>query len=357
MSTFPRVTFGMIVLNGEPFVRYNLRALYPFAHEIIVVEGAAPAAAAIATPDGHSRDSTLETLRRFKAEEDPDDKLIIITRDGFWSEKDEMSQAYAKRATGDYLWQIDSDEFYHPEDMQRVLEMLKHDPDITVVSVKEITFWGGPDVICDGWYLRRGAENCFRVFKWGEGYTYVTHRPPTVHDAQGRDLRSLKWIQAPEMTRRGVIMYHYSLLLPRQVMEKCEYYGKVDWEKRTQALQWAQDTFMGLDKPFRVHNVYAYPSWLERFHGKHPPSINAMWHDLQTGQGGFELRQTEDVERLLRSPRYRLLRFVITYADYPARWIKSIRENKKVRHGYLGVRVRVLRVLRWLGIRAFEQNG
>lgn len=27
----PRVTFGMIVLNGEPFVRYNLRALYRFA--------------------------------------------------------------------------------------------------------------------------------------------------------------------------------------------------------------------------------------------------------------------------------------------------------------------------------------
>ena len=38
------VTFGMIVLNGEPFVRYNLRALCPFGHQIIVVEGAAPAA-------------------------------------------------------------------------------------------------------------------------------------------------------------------------------------------------------------------------------------------------------------------------------------------------------------------------
>lgn len=41
MSHQPRITFGMIVLNGEPFTRYNLRALYPFAHEIIVVEGAA----------------------------------------------------------------------------------------------------------------------------------------------------------------------------------------------------------------------------------------------------------------------------------------------------------------------------
>ena len=39
MVDLPRVTFGIIVLNGEPFTRYCLRALYAFAHEIIVVEG------------------------------------------------------------------------------------------------------------------------------------------------------------------------------------------------------------------------------------------------------------------------------------------------------------------------------
>ena len=92
----PKVTFGIIVLNGEPFTRYCLRSLYPFAHEIIVVEGAAPAAAKVATPDGHSTDGTLETLYRFKAEEDPEDKVVIITREGFWREKDEQSQAYAR---------------------------------------------------------------------------------------------------------------------------------------------------------------------------------------------------------------------------------------------------------------------
>jgi hypothetical protein len=37
----PLISFGMIVLNGEPFLRYNLRVLYPFAHQIIVVEGPA----------------------------------------------------------------------------------------------------------------------------------------------------------------------------------------------------------------------------------------------------------------------------------------------------------------------------
>jgi hypothetical protein len=86
----PRVTFGIIVLNGEPFTRHVLRSLYPFAHEIIVVEGSAPGGRNVATPQGHSSDGTLETLRRFQAEEDPAGKVSIVTAedeghpDGFW---------------------------------------------------------------------------------------------------------------------------------------------------------------------------------------------------------------------------------------------------------------------------------
>ena len=115
----PRVTFGDHRPQRRAVHRYTLRSLYPYAHEIIVVEGAAPGAVNIATPDGHSRDGTLEVLRRFKADEDPDGKVTDRDRrgrrspDGFWpGEKDEQSRAYATRATGDYLWQVDIDEFY-----------------------------------------------------------------------------------------------------------------------------------------------------------------------------------------------------------------------------------------------------
>ena len=98
----PRISFGMIVLNGEPFLRYNLRSLYPFAHEIIIVEGAVPGASLVATEDGHSIDGTLAALKSFKSSEDPENKIRIIQKDGFWREKDEMSFAYAENATGDY---------------------------------------------------------------------------------------------------------------------------------------------------------------------------------------------------------------------------------------------------------------
>lgn len=161
----PRITFGIIVLNGHPFTRDRL-ALYPFAHQIIVVEGATKNAAAIAGSDGHSTDGTLETLRDFKVREDPQDKLIIVTAEdeghpnGFWpGEKDEQSRAYARRATGDYLWQVDVDEFYKSRDMQAVLDMLRDRPDITAVSFKQIAFWGGFEYVTDGWYLRRARTS------------------------------------------------------------------------------------------------------------------------------------------------------------------------------------------------------
>lgn len=319
----PKITFGIIVLNGEPFIRYNLRALYPFAHQIIVVEGAALAAAGIATQGGHSIDTTLDTLHHFKTNEDPENKLLIVTAedeghiDGFWpGEKHEQSQAYAKRATGDYLWQIDADEFYKREDMQTVLELLQQNPDISAVSFKQITFWGGFDYITDGWYLRRVAVNIHRVFKWGIGYRYITHRPPTIIDPTGTELRSQKWISGHTLARQGIIMYHYSLLLPRQVTQKCDYYASVDWGQFEKSRQWAQDVFQNLRHPYRVHNVYDSPSWLERFTGSHPEQIDAMRRDIVTGEIDVELRQTDDIEAQLRSLPYVIGRYYLKLLGY-----------------------------------------
>jgi hypothetical protein len=312
-ANWPRVTFGIIVLNGEPFTVHVLRSLYRFAHEIIVVEGSAPSAHNIARPDGHSSDGTLEQLRRFKKEEDPERKIRLVTAedeghpDGFWpGEKHEQSRAYASRATGNYLWQVDIDEFYLADHMTRVLDMLAADPSITAMTFKQITFWGGLQYWVDGWYLRRGATYYHRLFKWGPGYTYSTHRPPTVLDEAGRDVRTLRWLSGEETARLGIRLYHYSLLLPKQVIEKCDYYSQAAWAKRAGALEWAQEAWMQLNRPYRVHNLYDHPSWLERFSGEHPSEVVRMVEDLQSDGGHDALRRTDDVERLLASPRYRL---------------------------------------------------
>lgn len=319
MPRIPRISFGLIVLNGEPFTTYCLRSIYPFAHEIIVVEGAVRAAAAVATQGGHSTDGTLESLHRFKEREDPNHKLTIVTREGYWNEKDEMSQAYAQRATGDYLWQVDVDEFYRPKDMQSVLEMLTADPTIAAVSFKQLQFWGGFDYVVDGWFLKTGPEQVHRIFRWGPGYTYAIHRPPTVRDADGFDVRRGTCVMGYTLARRKIYLYHYSLVFPSQTIEKSRYYGEAQWAARVKSFEWAQEVFLDLKRPFRAHNVYQYPGWLERFQGSHPRQIEALRADLREGRVRIATRPTEDIERLLASRRYALGRSVLKLST-PLAW-------------------------------------
>ena len=341
-SVRPRITFGMIVFNGEPFTRYCLRGLYPFAHQIIVVEGACKGAATMATPDGHSSDGTVQALGRFKAEEDPDDKLTVVTAEddghpnGFWpGEKDEQSRAYARRATGEYLWQVDVDEFHKPEDMQAILDMLNGDPAITSVPIPVLTFWGGFGYLVDGFWLRRFqlkyGGGYPRLFKWGSGYQYAGHRPPTVLDEQGRNLRSGHSAAGRELARRGIFMYHYSLLFPKQMTEKCEYRGSNPYFKSADARRWGQDSYLKLCRPFRVFYIYSEPSWLERFRGTHPPQIAAMRQDIRTGRLRVDLRRTDDIERLLRSPAYCVRRGAVKFWEvFERHWNGSWRPWRRL---------------------------
>src|SRR4030095_8595223 len=96
----------------------------------------------------------------------------------------------------------------------------------------------------------------------------------------GQDLSKLRWMTLDRIASKSVRLYHYSLLFPKQVMEKCEYYRNVDWTSRKEAVDWANEVFVQLKQPYRVHNVYQYPGWLDRFHGKHPAQIEELKKDL-----------------------------------------------------------------------------
>ncbi len=341
MTQGPRVSFGIIVLNGEPYTRYCLRALYPFAHQILVVEGACHRARASASADGHSIDGTLEVLQRFQELEDPERKIQIITKQGYWSEKDEQSQAYAERATGDLLWQVDIDEFYQPEDMQAVLDLLSAEPRIKAVSFKAREFWGGFDYWTDGWYLRRGAEIFHRLFRYGPGYTYATHRPPTVLDPQGHDVRRLGYLDGQRLFNQlGVVLYHYSYVFPAQVLAKSEYYSHFGWDISSGANKWASETFLRLKRPYHVHNAYTQPSWLVRFTGSHPPQIKAMMADIAAGDVKVQCRRTDDIEALLNSSWYGLGVSALKAAELPLRPAYWCRRSAIMTAGLLKRRLR-----------------
>lgn len=309
---FPKVTFGIIVLNGEPFTRYCLEALYPHAWEIIVVEGAAESARDFATEQGYSRDGTLETLKYFKENSDPENKVKIVTKEGFWASRDEQSQAYANEATGDYLWQVDIDEFYLPDAIEKVRGMLMNDPTITGASFQWINFWGNEKTIVDGWFLRSGGGNVNRLMKWGDGYTYGKHwRGPRSYNPDGQDMTQINWVSAEAMARAGIRMYHYSLVFPHQVLHKSTIYkdGTDPTFFHHESDSWATNVWLHLKRPFDVHNRYGQPAWLERFKGDSPSASLAMFNDIRSGQVSCRMRAEEDIEQLLSSVSYQIKRW------------------------------------------------
>ena len=194
----------MIVVNGEPFIKYNLENLYPHAHEILIVEGAVEKYKHAATSDGHSLDDTVKIIREFP---DPENKIKLIQCNGFWPEKDEMSNAYMERCTGDYIWQIDVDEFYHPEDIEKVRQFLIDNPDVTRIDIQTINFWHSFKAIMQGASYCFGADKFRRIFKFKPGYRFKTHRPPTVMDSDGIVCCDEKVVTAEELVNKIKCLY------------------------------------------------------------------------------------------------------------------------------------------------------
>lgn len=304
-----KVTFGILALNAQPFLEYNLRALYPFAHQIVVAEGAALAAKNLARTDGHSLDGTLEMLQEFKDKHDPANKLLVVSAadagytDGFWPEKDEMSQAYAERATGDWLWQVDSDEFYLESDLAAMLDLLDEHPQVAGYSFPYVEFFGSFNSVITGiWHLKQFSR-VQRIFKWGAGYRYISHRPPTVVSDKGQEL-ALRRVGDAAPEGRKMLMYHYSYVLPKQAQQKVEYYSNVSWsEAFRKNKQWYDQQYMRLKNPMRLGELGGL-QWLERFEGKHPEAIVKLQEDLLSGRISEPQRPVQDIESLLDSSWY-----------------------------------------------------
>lgn len=315
-KTIPRITFGIIVLNGEPFAKYCLRQLYPFAHEVIVVEGGSRSAIDQAL-EGHSIDGTLEALQQFKEQEDPENKVQIITKDSFWEEKDEQSQAYAERATGDYLWQIDIDEFYKAKDIQAICKLLYEEPSIDGIGFRLMNFWGSFDTVVDSWIVRRSERNwggIRRLFRWGKGFRYTAHRPPTVYDGGGRNLRNGYWITGKDMAKRGIYCYHYGMIFEKQAQQKVSYYQNM-FKSHQNMKDWYENVFLDVNKPFHIVHGTELPGWLKRYTGSHPEQVVLLQKELKKMGGTFKQGNKEAITKVLSSNFYRLGCFFLGVAE------------------------------------------
>ena len=146
----------MIVFNGDYVLRQCLEAAYPFAEQILIAEG--PVKYWQERGYSTSTDMTNEILNTFP---DPDGKIKVVHAQ--FSEKDEQCNAYMPHLSDniDYLWQIDSDELYKKEDIEKMIQILEEEK-FTSVDVRSTSFYGGLERYIGGFERKKG--NFYRIF-------------------------------------------------------------------------------------------------------------------------------------------------------------------------------------------------
>lgn len=175
MDYVPRISGYLTTYNcvaqNYPFAE-SIKSMLGFCNEVVVV-------------DGGSTDGTWEKLNEWAAEES---KLVLrqIVRD--WNHPrfavfDGAQKAEARAlCTGDFLWQMDSDEVVHENDYEKIKNIVKKFPKgVELLALPVVEYWGSSekvrvDVNPWKWRLSRNNKN-------------ITHGIPKQHrrtDEEGR---------------------------------------------------------------------------------------------------------------------------------------------------------------------------
>jgi len=281
-----KITFGMIVLNGDQVLEETLSSVYPYAHQILIAEGPV----GYWQQQGHttSTDGTNEILDNFP---DPDNKIKIVHSQ--YLEKDDQCNAYMEFLDDetDYIWNLDCDEVFKPEDIEKVINLLETEK-YTSVGFKSVTFYGGFDKCLGG--FEEGAE-FMRIRKVYPGSYWQTHRPPTIAHKIDNPWPE-KHLNFDFLAQKhGVRMYHYSYVFPDQVFNKLKYYKEylskdncIDDYFYKVYLPWVTggpDTKIEIEDRYRgVHEFkpsYRGVCRTKKFEGEHPEIIKSNMEALE----------------------------------------------------------------------------
>jgi len=227
-----KITYGMIVVDGMPFIKHQLKLIYDYAHEIIICEGGDNTWNKI---NGYrkSTDGTIEFIKSFS---DPLNKIKLIQKN--WNNKNEMCHEYSKKATGDIIWHIDIDEFVDPKHIPFIKKQFNNKRN-QILSIPNFIIWGDTDTIVEIKNKNSWITNWFsfeRIFRRCPG-KYIHHIPERGY----YDPKSNRVLPAPTVGPQifksaGIFTYHFSYVLPQSVKTKLKYYNnripgciKKDW--------------------------------------------------------------------------------------------------------------------------------
>lgn len=272
-----KIAFGMIVFEGDYVLQQCLEQVYPFASQILISEG--PVSYWQSKGRVTSLDDTNKIIDNFP---DPDNKIKIIH--GQFTEKDDQCKAYMEYINDDidYIWNLDSDEVYKKEDLEKIITLLKKEQP-TSVGIRSCSFYGGFDRYLTGFELNK--DNFLRIFKYMPGASWSTHRPPTIDYPSNIEKKHIDSETLFEKT--GAQMYHYSYVFPDQVYKKISYYKEfltrhmcIDNYFENIYLPWVKGDHMdkyAIETQYKgVHEYQPYirgDCYTEEFKNTHPEAI------------------------------------------------------------------------------------
>lgn len=259
-------------------LRACVAQFYNHVDQITIVEGATKALdpkrfdgdATSFTEDGSSHDGTLECLMSL---EDPEDKIHIVKSVGFWDGKTQMANESAKRATGDYLWEISSDEFYRTQDILKVKALLEEKRPDAVHFYANHFVGGFRHVINDETGHLWGNDIPWaRLYRNEPGSHWITHEPPEYQLASGLICNQGRVIGRDETKALGIKLFHYGYAGRSQATFKATFYGRPEYVQMWDSFQTNKAT------PW-INGTLA-----SEFTGEHPEAIqsllsnSALWH-------------------------------------------------------------------------------
>lgn len=228
-----RITYGIIVMNGMPFIKHQLKLIYDKAFQIIICEGGDNTWNKL---HGYRRsnDGTIEFIKKFP---DPLHKIRLIQKD--WNNKNEMCHEYSKYAKGDIIWHVDVDEFVDPDKIPTIVNIFKNHRYCHKAAIPNFVFWGDTKTIVEAHIDGKWDKNWFayeRIFRKLPN-TYIHHIPDRGYYCL-KTKRIISGTQIPIKIFKdlGIYTYHYSYVLPSNVKDKIQYYNirspnciKKDW--------------------------------------------------------------------------------------------------------------------------------
>lgn len=209
-----KVVGCVIACNEEEFLKASVDSAASLVDEWVFVIGGNQYAhqAGMCDVNGNPSDRTLHIAHKLAKKHGG---IVIEPPGRLWKDKVEMRNAYVPFLNpGDWLFVLDGDEVYKPEQLWRINQLMK---EYDVLIVNFYLFWNRINTLGTGSWEHYPQE---RFVKWRAGYKYRNGNHLNVSTPRGlvKDLQ-------PTWTGKEKLFYHYSWVRPiEKIRQKLAYY-------------------------------------------------------------------------------------------------------------------------------------